>query len=188
MSFPPVSVAQVLDWGGQVNRQLLQGVIMTQPVSCAGQDDHEVLQHFFVRGGSIRMLADIKQNDIDQLYAYATQLFDAGEIEVARNVYSMLVRIDHWNFDCWLALGLCHQRLGLHEEAVVSFGRAGMIKIDDPRSAYFAGISHSVIGNTEFARKAFNAAIKWCNQNPEHETIQRSAAQLLAHCAVEVSA
>ncbi|KAA5839265.1 MULTISPECIES: SycD/LcrH family type III secretion system chaperone [Pseudomonas] len=161
---------------------------MTQPICSAGQDDHEVLRHFFARGGSIRMLADITQGDIDKLYAYATQLFHTGDMHAARNVYSLLVRIDHWNFECWLALGLCNQRLGLHEEAVSSFGRAGMINVDDPRSAYFAGISHSLLGQIECARKAFNAAIKWCNQQPEHEVIQHSAAQLLAHCAVEVSA
>ena len=159
---------------------------MTQPVCRVGQDDHEVLQHFFARGGSIRMLADVRQNDIDQLYAYATQLFNAGEMEAACNVYHLLVRIDHWNFDSWLALGLCHQRLGLHVEAISSFGRAGLIKADDPRSAYFAGISHSLLGHFECARKALNAAIKWCNQRPEHEVIQHSAAQLLAHCAMEV--
>ncbi|MGF6401556.1 secretion system chaperone SscA [Pseudomonas frederiksbergensis] len=160
---------------------------MTQPVFNAGQDEHEVLQCFFARGGSIRMLADIQQDDIDGLYAYATQLFNADDIQAARNLYTLLVRIDHWNFECWLALGLCNQRLGLHEEAVNSFGRAGMINVDDPRSAYFAGISHSLLGQIECARKAFNAAIRWCNQQPKYEAIQHSAAQMLAHCAMEVS-
>lgn len=159
---------------------------MMQPyVYQSGQDDQEVLQHFFARGGSIRMLADIKKHDVEQLYAYATQLFEAGDVPSARNIYYMLVRIDQWNFDCWLALGLCNQRLGRHEEAVGCFSHAAMITVDDPRSAYFAGISHSLLGHIECARKAFNAAIKWCNQRPEHEVMQRSAAQLLAHCAVE---
>lgn len=158
---------------------------MTQSPCHQDQDEHEVLQCFFARGGSIRMLADIKQEDIEQLYTHATQLFNSGEYQAARNIYYMLVRIDHWGFQSWLALGLCEQRLGLHEEAVITFGRAGMINVDDPRSAYFAGISHGLLGNIGCARKAFNAAIKWCNQQPEHEVIQQSAAQLLAHCAVE---
>ncbi|MBK5415404.1 SycD/LcrH family type III secretion system chaperone [Pseudomonas sp. TH31] len=157
---------------------------MTQPLFGAGQDDHEVLQYFFARGGSIRMLADIQQADIDRLYAYATQLFSSDDIPAARNIYIVLVRIDHWNFDCWLALGLCNQRLGLHAEAISSFGRAGMITVGDPRSAYLAGISHSLLGQVVCARKAFNAAIKWCNQQPEHEAIQHSAALMLARCAV----
>lgn len=156
-----------------------------QPVSQNGQDDQDVLRQFFARGGSIRMLADIQKDDVEQLYSYATQLFDAGDIAASRNIYYMLVRIDHWNFDCWLALGLCNQRLNRHEEAVGCFVQSGLIKVEDPRSAYFAGISQSLLGHVDGARKAFNAAIKWCNQRPEHEMMQRSAAQLLAHCAVE---
>jgi secretion system chaperone SscA len=159
---------------------------MTLPAFSSSPDDQEVLQHFFSRGGSIRMLMDIQKDDVEHLYAYATQLFEAGDIPAARNIYYVLVRIDHWNFNCWLALGLCNQRLGRHEEAVGCFSRSGMITADDPRSAYFAGISHSLLGHVKCARKAFNAAIQWCNQQPEHEEMQRSAAQLLAHCAVEV--
>lgn len=156
-----------------------------QSVHQSAQDDQEVLRHFFSRGGSIRMLADIQKDDIEQLYAYASQLFEAGDVAAARNIYYMLVRIDHWNFDCWLALGLCNQRLDRHEEAVGCFSHSAMITVDDPRSAYFAGISHSLLGHIECARKAFNAAIMWCNQQPKHAVLQRSAAQLLAHCAVE---
>lgn len=149
------------------------------------QDDHEVLQKFFARGGSIRMLADIEQGDMDQLYAYANQLFAADEISGARNFYFMLARIDHWNFDYWLALGLCYQRLNEHEEAVFCFSRAGMITVDDPRSSFFAGISYRLLGNNEYARTALNAALKWCSQHPEYDEIRHSAAQLLAHSTLE---
>lgn len=143
-------------------------------------DDQQVLRHFFARGGSVRMLADIPKDDLEQLYAYATQLFEGGNPAAARNIYYLVARLDHWHFECWLALGLCNQRLDRHEEAVGCFSHSGMIAVDDPRSAYFAGISHSLLGHVECARKAFEAAIRWCNQQAEHELMQRSAEQMLA--------
>lgn len=157
---------------------------MMQLVHPRDPDDEEVLRHFFACGGTVRMLADIKKDDVEQLYAYATQLFESGDVPAARNIYYLLVRIDQWHFNCWLALGLCNQRLNRHDEAVVCFSHSGMITVDDPRSSYFSGISHCLLGHVDCARKAFNAAIQWCNQRPEHAAMQRSAAQLLAHCAV----
>ncbi len=148
-------------------------------------DDHEVLQQFFSRGGSLRMLASVDQNDMDLLYAYATQMYEAGEAEAARNFYFMLARIDHWNFDYWFSLGLCYQRLSQHEEAIFCFSRSGMIKVDDPRSSFFAGVSYRLLGNMEYARKALNAALKWCGERADYQDIRQSAAQLLAHCELE---
>ncbi|MEX3956755.1 SycD/LcrH family type III secretion system chaperone [Trinickia sp. EG282A] len=146
-------------------------------------DDHEVLQRFFANGGSLWMLADISKKDLGTMYAYATQLFEAGEFEAARNVYLILVRVDHWRFDYWFALGLCCQRLAAHDEAVFSFARAGMIHIDDPRASFFAGISYRALGNKEYARKAFDAALRWCGQQPRYDEIRKSAVEQLSHCS-----
>jgi secretion system chaperone SscA len=157
---------------------------MIMPSSNA-DDDYEVLQRFFSCGGSVRMLAGIDKCDMDTLYAYATQLFEAGEFEAARNIYVILARADHWSFEYWFALGLCSQRLSGHEDAVFCFGRAGMIHIDDPRASYFAGISYRILGNEEYARKAFSAAMKWCGRQSRYEEIRKSAIEQLACCKTQ---
>jgi len=149
-------------------------------------DDHQVLQHFFARGGSLRMLVDVEAEDLDAVYAYACQLYDAGEFGAAKRFFFMLARVDHWQFDYWLALGLCSQKLGEHEEAVFCFSRSGLIRAADPRSSYFAGVSYQLLGRRDYARKAFNAALKWCGQQGAHEPIRRLAAQSLAHCVAGV--
>ncbi|MGC0154706.1 SycD/LcrH family type III secretion system chaperone [Chromobacterium vaccinii] len=151
------------------------------------QTDDEVFRHFFARGGSLRLLADIQGEDLESLYGYARQLFDGGDIAAARNVYQLLSTLDHWNFDYLLALGLCHQRLGEHNEAVVCFGRAGMIKVDDPRAAFFAGISYRLDGNAEYAGKAFNAAINWCGDQIDYQQIKASAVSMLAQQQEDVA-
>jgi secretion system chaperone SscA len=148
-------------------------------------DEYEVLQNFFARGGSLWMLADISKADLDTLYAHATQLFEAGEFAAARNIYLILARVDHWNFEYWFALGLSFQRLAAHEDAVFCFGRAGMIRIDDPRASFFAGISYRAFGNDTYARKAFNAAIKWCGAQSKYLEIRQSAVEQLSNCSFE---
>ncbi|EIP87800.1 type III secretion system CesD protein [Burkholderia humptydooensis MSMB43] len=160
---------------------------MSAPSSAAGAPDdaHEVLQQFFASGGSIRMLVDVDKQDMDTMFVFAGQLFDAGDWAAARNVYFMLARIDHWKFDYWFWLGICYQRLGQHDEAIFCLSRAGMIHIDDPRSSYHAGISYLVAGNLDYARKAFNAARNWCGEVPDHRALKADIEQHLALCDQE---
>lgn len=150
----------------------------------AGDD---ILPQFFARGGALRMLADIQIQDLQQLYGYANQLFQGGEIAAAKNFYYLLSCMDHWNFDYQLALGLCHQRLSEHEQAIACFSRAGMIKVDDPRAAFFAGLSYQMHGNTEYANKALRAAITWCGVQVEYQPLRDSALKIMAQCQQETS-
>ena len=149
------------------------------------QENHDVVQRFFARGGSVRMLGEIEQADLNTLYAHANQLFNAGEVEAARNFYTLLSRLDHWNFDYWFALGLSYQRLSDHEAAIYCFSRSGMIRIDDPRSSYFAGVSYRAVDNEAYAAKSFKAAIAWCGDQPVYAGMRLNAEQLMAQRGVK---
>lgn len=144
--------------------------------------DDAILREFFARGGSIRMLGDVAATDLQTLHTYACQLFDAGELQGARNYFALLVQLDHWRFDYWLGLGMCQQRLAAHDQALLCFSRAALIDALDPRSSYFAGISYYLTGNREYACKAFNATIKWCAAHPQHQALRQSAQQMLGQC------
>jgi secretion system chaperone SscA len=145
-------------------------------------DDLEVLRTFFASGGSLRMLADIDRKDVDMLFAYAQQLFEGGDLRTACRIFLILVRIDHWDFDCWLLLGKCYQRLGAYDESIFCFSRSGMIIVDDPRPAYFAGISYRLTGNEVGAIKAFQAALRWCGDREDFWTIKKSVMQQIVDC------
>ncbi|MDE1712311.1 MULTISPECIES: SycD/LcrH family type III secretion system chaperone [Chromobacterium] len=136
------------------------------------QDDLDTVRDFFNQGGTLQALVNLDPADLDSVYSYACQLFDAGDYAGAKRFYLMLARLSHWQFDYWLALGLACQRLSEHEEAVFSFGQAGLLRLDDPRPAYLAGLSHQLAGHPEQAGKAFAAALKWCASKPEHAAIK----------------
>lgn len=146
-------------------------------------DDQTVLRDFFGMGGSVRMLTGVDEGDLALLYAHATALFDANEFAAARNHYLLLSRLDHWNFDYWLALGLCHQRLSEHADAILCFAKAALIVVDDPRPPFFTGVSCRALRSDESARKAFTAAIKWCGQQPQHAVLRQNAEEQLAFCS-----
>lgn len=131
-------------------------------------------------GVSLRQLRDVDQVDLDNVYAYAYQLFEAGEYEAAKRGFYMLVRIDHHGFDYWLALGLSCQRLDQHDEAIFCFSRSGALRLTDPRSSYFAGISYQIVDNREYAEKAFNAALKWCASHQEYQSLRARVSRSLA--------
>ncbi|CAK7070490.1 MULTISPECIES: SycD/LcrH family type III secretion system chaperone [Providencia] len=153
---------------------------MPKTVSTLSQNENsDNLQHFLARGGSLKLIAGLDSQQLERLYAYANQLFNANDFSAARNIYYLLTCLEQWNPENLLALGLCHQRLGEHENAINNFVRAGTIKIDDPRPAFFTGLSYHLLGNTEYANKAFHAAIRWCNDLKEYQEIKQSAQKML---------
>jgi secretion system chaperone SscA len=138
-------------------------------------DMQEVLSRFFESGGALRMLADLDEDDLARVRAHAGQRFAQGQIAAAQRVYFVLATLDQWSFDDWYGLGLCYQRLGQHEQALPCFAKAGVIRASDPRPPYLAGMSYEQMGNREFARKSYDATLRVCAQQPQHDTLARSA-------------
>lgn len=153
----------------------------------AQQDDNEdKVWQFFKDGGSLSALMGLDQENLDKLYAYAFQAYSAGECDRAKRFFLLLAQVDQWNFDYWFALGLCCQRLGEHEEAIFCFAQSAVIRLTDPRSAYWAGINYQLLGNQTYARKAFTTALKLCGQQAIYEELRQLTVKALASCGEEV--
>jgi secretion system chaperone SscA len=136
-------------------------------------DTIDDIRDFFNQGGTLQALVDIDPARLDELYAYATQLFDAEDYAGAKRYYQLLTRLSHWQFDYWFALGLACQQLNEHAEAAFCFGKAGVLRLSDPRPAYLAGLSYQLMGHGDLADKAFAASIKWCSDKPEYADLKR---------------
>jgi secretion system chaperone SscA len=149
--------------------------------------DSELFEYFLARGGSLRMMSNVDDKDLQSIESYASQLFAPGDFSAARNLYLMLCTLDHWNIEYLLAQGLCHQRLKDHGQAIGCFTRAASLKIDDPRSAFFTAISLRYMGCEEQAVKALNAVTMWCGAQPQYQEIKGSAQRMLASYKEEIS-
>lgn len=151
------------------------------------QDDLTTVQDFFNQGGTLQALLNLEPVDMDYVYAYAYQLFNAGDYAGAKRFYLLLVRLSHWQYDYWLALGLCCQRLEEHEEALFCFSQAGVLRLDDPKPAYLAGLSYTLSARPDMAVKAFQSALKWCANRPQHSTTRNEIVRQLSLLVKEVS-
>ncbi|MFA3759255.1 SycD/LcrH family type III secretion system chaperone [Yersinia sp. 2544 StPb PI] len=144
------------------------------------------LINFMRRGGSLRMLANMSEQDLTLIYEYSVQLCHGGEYDSAKKLLNILIRFDHWNFAYWLTLGSCYQQTGDCHQAIYCFSRAGQIQVDDPRPSCFAGECYSACGNTIYAEKAFRAALNWCHAHPEQAQVRQQAERGLAALLLEV--
>lgn len=149
-----------------------------QPHPVANNDQ---LEQFFAQGGALRMLSATSAEDLAQLASYASQLFAAGDYAAARNIYVLLTTLDHRNHEYLLGLGLCHQRLNAHHDALDCFTRAGVNRVADPRAAFFAGLSLRLLGCESQAHKAFKAAVMTSGQQTEFQEIKESAKRMLGN-------
>ncbi|MFB2875177.1 SycD/LcrH family type III secretion system chaperone [Aeromonas jandaei] len=135
-------------------------------------DNLEAVRNYFNQGGTLHALMDVSLDDLDVIYAYACQLFKSADYPAAKRYYMLLTNLCHWQYDYWLALGLCCQRLDEHDEAIFSLVKAAQLRLDDPQPVYLAGISYRLIGNLEQAHKAFQGALKWCSNKSQYDAIK----------------
>lgn len=122
--------------------------------------------------GSVRTALD--ERDLAGVYAYACQLFDAGDYARAQRFYQLLALLAPARADHWMALGLTCQRLSEHDDAIACFERAAPLCGDDPRLAYYTGLSHQLMGATARAQAAFRVALARCAGHPQYEALATS--------------
>ncbi|WP_157122995.1 CesD/SycD/LcrH family type III secretion system chaperone [Pandoraea oxalativorans] len=122
--------------------------------------------------GAARAAPD--ERDLAGVYAYACQLFDAGDHARAQRFYQLLALLAPARADHWVALGLTCQRLSEHDDALACFERAASLCGDDPRLAYYTGLSHQLMGATARAQAAFRVALARCAGHPQYETLATS--------------
>lgn len=149
------------------------------------QNEEDLFKQFYAQGGSLSLLLDMPKEKLDKIYLYANQLFQKKSFHIAKKFYFLLTQLDQWGFDYWLALGLCHQRLNEHEQAVSCFLQAGLILLSDPRPSCYAGISYECLGNTDYAHQAFRAAMQLSTAQPQYQTLHNIAAQALTRLPVK---
>ncbi|MBO4123456.1 SycD/LcrH family type III secretion system chaperone [Cupriavidus gilardii] len=137
------------------------------------------VEQYFAEGGTLRRLFRLDAVALETLYAYACQRYEAGDHEGARQVFFSLAAIDPHAYDYWLSLGLCLQKLRRHDEAIYCFVRCAGLRMWEPQPPYLAGLSLQLCGDYGKAAEAYEAAIKWCGQQTEHQQLRGLAEQSL---------
>lgn len=152
-----------------------------QDVDMAGK-----LRNFFAKGGSLRMLNDIPQEDLSNLYAYASELQKKGDLAAARNIFFLLVYCDHWSADYLLGMAIISQDLGAHEDAIIYLAQATSVLITDPRPLWLTGKSMMALGMWEDAKLAFENALLLINNSQEWDLIKNYCEKQMVLCKTKL--
>jgi len=141
----------------------------------------------FLYSGVLRMLTEVDEKHLQTLYRFACQCLKQNDAKTAESLFCALFYFDAWNFDYALALGLCRQMRGAHEEALLCFARAGTVNATDPRPAYYAALSYQKLGNVKYAQLALSAALRCASNQPQYQDLQQKAECALAQLPSENS-
>lgn len=129
--------------------------------------DFETLYAYLEQGGTFKELAEVNEGDLNVVYRYALQLMTAEDFEGAKRILYFLTKVDQWGFDYFFNLGICFHELKQHEEAIFCFSRSAVIKMQDPRSSFYAGHNYLALGKPDFATKAYKASLLVCECHPQ---------------------
>lgn len=137
------------------------------------------IERYFAEGGTLRGLFGLDAVALETLYGYACERYEAGDHEGARQIFFALTAIDPHCYDYWLSLGLCLQKLHRHDEAIYCFVRSAGLRMWEPQPPYLAAVSLQLCGEYGKAAQAYEATIKWCGQQTEHQELRGLAEQAL---------
>lgn len=144
-----------------------------------GDERQTELERYFAEGGSLRGLFGLDPVQLETLYAYACQRYEASDFEGARQIFFALAAIDPRSYDYWLSLGLSLQKLYRHDEAIYCFVRSAGLRTWEPRPPYLAALSLQLCGESAKAAEAYEASIKWCGKQKEYHELRGLAEQSL---------
>lgn len=140
------------------------------------------LHGYFLQGITLRMLEDLADSDLHAMACLGWEKLNKGFYQEARNVFYVLVYVDHCNVDYLLTLGLCYQKLNDHHAAILAFSQAGSRAITDPRPPFLAAQSYRALNDRIHEKIALESVLKLINQQVIWHELRVQAVEQLSRC------
>ncbi|MFL9988946.1 hypothetical protein [Paraburkholderia sediminicola] len=122
----------------------------------------EQLKEYFSDGGTLGALAKVSHPDIENMYAHAYELLEAGNGFQAGAMFTALTWLDHHEGEYWLGLSMARQLIGQHTKALASLSSAlrclGPDKPFDTRALRLMSSSLTILGKDDMAGRAAELA------------------------------
>jgi tetratricopeptide (TPR) repeat protein len=100
------------------------------------------------------------KQDTDALFAQALSLQSAGHGDAARQAYAKVLDQDPRHANALNNLGVLHNSIGEHQEALALFERLVQVTPHDARAHANRGVALKALGQWEAAQEAYLAALK----------------------------
>lgn len=131
-------------------------------------------------GASIKFIHDLNQDELDILYDYGVSLFKKKRHLDAKNIFTNLILIDHYNFDYHFSLGLVLQVMGDFTSSLFCFSSAGKINQMEPKTYYYLALSYKALGFKEESLKSLDMACRLCSSKKKFHSLKIKSSLMMA--------
>ena len=133
------------------------------------------------QGATLADVFGISREAMESGYAYAYNLYKAGNYKDAENMFRGLCMYDGNDARFWMGLAGCLQAREEIPLAVDTYGMAGLAGgLKDPAPFYYGGLCYLKLGDGENAAVAFQAALTYGDDaNPAHRQCHERIRALL---------
>ena len=125
---------------------------------------------------------NISKDTLESGYAYAYNLYKAGNYKDAESMFRGLCMYDGDDPRYWMGLAGCLQAREAWQQAIDTYGMAGVAGgLKDPAPFYYGGLCYLKLGDGENAAASFRAALGLGDASiPAHKAVHDRIRALLA--------
>ena len=133
-------------------------------------------------GATMAEIFNISKDTLESGYAYAYQLYQAGNYEDAEKLFRGLTLYSNRDARLWMGLAGCLQARNAYSDAIDAYTMAGVVSsLKDPAPFYYACLCYIKMGDRENAIAGLKGALTIGDENdPAHKTFHDRMKGLLA--------
>lgn len=138
------------------------------------------INKFISEGGSLAMLKNITEDELEKIYAVACDFYESGKYRDAESLFQVLCILNHYDSRFFLALGAARQHQEHYHQALETYSYASLMSPSDPRFPFHAGECLLHLKEYSTAMQAFAGAELLAKTHPGHDALIKKAGAMLA--------
>ncbi|GAA0337879.1 SycD/LcrH family type III secretion system chaperone [Morganella psychrotolerans] len=146
------------------------------------------LNDFISEGGSLAMLKNISEAELEKIYAVAYDFYESGKYQDAESLFQVLCILNHYDSRFFLALGACRQHQEHYHQALETYSYASLMSPSDPRFPFHAGECLLHMKEFSTAKQAFAGAQLLAKTQPGYESLAEKAGVMLTSATEQAEA
>ena len=145
------------------------------------EEEFDTMRSALEKGATLADVFNISKEAMESAYAYAYNLYKAGNYKDAESMFRGLCLYDGDDPRFWMGLAGCLQAREAYQLAIDTYGMAGVAgALKDPSPFYYGGLCYLKLGDGENAAASFRAALGLGDESiPAHKTCHERIRALL---------
>lgn len=127
----------------------------------------EGLKMLTEKGYTLKQMKGITNAELEAVYSLAFGYYRTGKFDEALKLFQFLVLFDHLNQKFWVGLGAVQQVLKDYEHAVVSYGFASLLNLENPKPQLHSAECYLAMGDKRGAASAICALEQYCPETTD---------------------